>query len=113
DVYSETLYPRLHFGWSDLAAVTEGRYRYVRAPRSELFDLAADPRERTNIAGERSATAAALRTWLERTTAGSPVAEHAAVTDDVRDRLKALGYVGSSAPPLDASGSLPDPKDTI
>ena len=36
-VYSETLYPRLHFGWSDLASAIDGRYHYVRAPRAELY----------------------------------------------------------------------------
>src|SRR5262249_21096027 len=40
-VYSETLYPRLHFGWSDLASAIEGRYHYIRAPRPELYDVAA------------------------------------------------------------------------
>src|SRR5205085_9454951 len=99
DVYSETWYPRLHFGWSDLEAVTEGRYRFVRAPRPELFDLVADPGERTNIVSEKSTTAAALRTSLERTAAGSPTAEPAAVTADARDPLKALGYAAGSPPP--------------
>src|SRR5262245_15332299 len=51
-VYSETFYPRYHFGWSELRAVTEGRFRFVQAPRPELFDLDRDPGERTNLAGE-------------------------------------------------------------
>ena len=113
-VYSETLYPRLHFGWSDLASATDGRYRFIRAPRAELFDLTADPHERTNIADARRSTASALSAWLERTTAGSPITEPASVADDVRERLKALGYIGSSSAPATAPpGGLPDPKDTI
>src|SRR6185503_18080701 len=52
-VYSETLYPRYHFGWSELFAVTDARYRYVRAPRHELFDVS-DPRETKNLAAERA-----------------------------------------------------------
>ena len=113
-VYSETLYPRLHFGWSDLASATEGRYRFIKAPRPELFDLATDPHERTNIADARRSTTSALGAWLARTTAGSPVADPAAVSADVRERLKALGYIGSSsAPATPADAGLPDPKDTI
>jgi tetratricopeptide (TPR) repeat protein len=112
-VYSETLYPRLHFGWSELASATEGRYRFIRAPRPELFDLTTDPRERTNMIDARRSTSSALGAWLERTTAGSPVAEPAAVGADVRERLKSLGYIGASAPGLAPGGSLPDPKDTI
>jgi len=64
-VYSETLYPRLHFGWSDLASAIDGRYHYVRAPRAELYDTTADRRERTNLAGEKASTAAALDSWHE------------------------------------------------
>src|SRR6476660_1095609 len=44
-VYSEALYAHAHFGWSELATLTDGRYQYVRAPREELYDLARDPYE--------------------------------------------------------------------
>src|SRR5262249_12464830 len=47
-VYSETWYPRLHFGWSDLASATDDRFQFIRAPKPELFDLKTDPNERTN-----------------------------------------------------------------
>jgi tetratricopeptide (TPR) repeat protein len=113
-VYSETLYPRLHFGWSDLTSVTDGRYRFIRAPRPELFDLTTDPREQQNLVAAKASTATALGAWLDRTTAGSSVSEPAAVTADARERLKALGYVGSApAPSTAASRFLPDPKDGI
>ena len=52
-VYSEALYARYHFGWSELTALTDERYRYIKAPREELYDLERDPRERTNIAADR------------------------------------------------------------
>jgi arylsulfatase A-like enzyme/Tfp pilus assembly protein PilF len=111
-VYSETLYPRLHFGWSDLASAVDGRYHYIRAPKPELYDMASDPRERTSIAEARRSTADALAAWLERTTAGSPVAEPAKVDADVRERLKALGYIGSS-PTTTGAAALANPKDMI
>src|SRR4051794_15330560 len=53
--YSEAIYPRFHFGWSDLRALTSGRYKYVAAPRPELYDLQQDPRESKNIYSERQA----------------------------------------------------------
>ena len=37
DVYAESLYPRLHFGWSDLAALTRGTLRYIRAPKTGVL----------------------------------------------------------------------------
>jgi arylsulfatase A-like enzyme/Tfp pilus assembly protein PilF len=111
-VYSETLYPRYHFGWSELFAVTEGRYRYVRAPRRELFDISGDPRETTNLAGDRASVAAAMDRWLEPQVAMGSAAKPQEVPSDVREKLQALGYVGGSATPT-SSGTRPDPKDRI
>ena len=42
--YSETFYPRLHFGWSDLAAAVDGRFHLIIGPHPELYDLAAGSR---------------------------------------------------------------------
>lgn len=113
-VYSETMYPRLHFGWSDLASVTEGRYRFIRAPHSELFDLASDPREHENLIEAKAATAKALRAWVDRASHGASMTQPSAESTEVRERLKALGYVSSSPPTAaTASGALPDPKDHI
>ena len=114
DVYSETIYPRLHFGWSDLASVTEGKFRYIRAPRPELYDVSNDPGERQNLATSRASTASALAAWLARATDGTTPAAPGAVPADVRERLKALGYIGSTSAPLSSSAAaLPDAKDRI
>ena len=110
-VYSETLFPRYHFGWSDLAAATDDHLRYIRAPRPELYDVRADPGERRNLIAERPAPAAAMAAWLERTGSGAPPAP-LPVPADVRDKLAALGYVGA-APARAAAGPLPDPKEKV
>jgi choline-sulfatase len=112
-VYSETLYPRLHFGWSDLASAVDGRYHYIRAPKAELYDVDADPGERENLAGARAATASSLAAWLGSVTAGAPMVQPAQADAEVRERLRALGYTASSPPPLAAGTSPPDPKDEI
>jgi choline-sulfatase len=111
-VYSETWYPRLHFGWSDLASAFEGRYHYIRAPQPELYDVVSDGAERTNIAASRASTTSALAGWLARASSGAATVEPAAVDADVRERLRALGYVASSPPPTQ-NGALPDPKTKI
>src|SRR5262249_29289289 len=41
-IYSESMYPRYHFGWSELYALTDGHLRYIMAPRDELYDLDRD-----------------------------------------------------------------------
>jgi tetratricopeptide (TPR) repeat protein len=111
-VYSETFYPRYHLGWSELFAATEGRYRYVRAPRPELFDLTTDGGERRNVAGDRASVASAMDRWLDTQGAGAAAATPDEVPADVREKLQALGYVGT-APAREAGAKLPDPKDHI
>jgi choline-sulfatase len=111
-VYSEALYARYHFGWSELIALSDGRYRYIKAPREELYDLKQDPEERQNLAPQRAAARQALRGALERLVAGAAIQTPAAVPADARERLQALGYVGAQTDVSTAPGdTLPDPKD--
>jgi tetratricopeptide (TPR) repeat protein len=109
-VYSETLYPRYHLGWSDLYAATEGRHRYIRAPHPELFDLETDPGERHNLVDLPEPRRSPLAQWLERHLGDVSAPE--AATAEVREKLQALGYLGGSAVATSA-GTLPDPKDRI
>jgi len=117
--YSEAIYPRFHFGWSDLRALTSGRYKYVAAPRPELYDLQQDPAELRNIYPERQALGdrmnqelVALEQRMSSTAAAPKTAVE--VDPDARARLAALGYVGTFVTALapDRAG-LADPKDKI
>ncbi len=111
-IYAEALYARYHFGWSELTSLTDERYRFIKAPREELYDLERDPDERANIVDERAPAAAALRTALAALTADRPIDAPSAVSDADRQRLAALGYVGAAtASPTAAGATLPDPKD--
>ena len=113
-IYSEALYARYHFGWSELTALTDPRYRYIKAPREELYDLDRDPHERQNIAADRAQTRDALRGALDRLVAAATPAEipqPAAIDADARARLQALGYVGAQTDVRRPSSELPDPKD--
>jgi choline-sulfatase len=114
-IYSEALYSRYHFGWSELYGLTDSRYHFIRAPRDELYDLQRDPGESASIAGQRPQVRQAMRGALESLVSGSPIAAPAQVDEQDRQRLAALGYVGTgSAAPLSTPGdSLPDPKDKI
>ncbi len=105
-VYSESFYARLHFGWSDLASLVQGDYHYIDGPEPELYNLAEDPLETTNILREERRTYGALRKRLEdfNRQLDSPME----VDEQTRSRLAALGYLSSSA--TDLEGPLPDPK---
>ena len=48
-VYSESRYGRNRFGWSELVAITDGQFQYIRAPHEEIYDLRHDPRESENL----------------------------------------------------------------
>ena len=49
EAYSESRYGFDRFGWSPLAALRQGRFKLILAPRPELSDLASDPHEITNL----------------------------------------------------------------
>src|SRR6266550_673501 len=111
-VYSEALYARYHFGWSELTAVTDDRYRYIKAPREELYDLMHDASERTNIAEERPQARLALKGALDRVAAGAKIQPPSEISADAQERLQALGYVGAQTDvAAGPGGALPDPKD--
>ena len=115
NIYAESLSPRYHFGWSELYALSDDRYRFVRAPRDELYDVQQDPRERTSIAGDRPQVRSAMRGALDAMIANASLAAPSAVSAEDRQKLAALGYVGTqSGASLSLPGDrLPDPKDKV
>lgn len=108
-IYSESLYPRIHLGWSELRSLIDSRYHYIQAPRAELYDIRRDPREMTNIAAGERRVAARMRDDLAKF--GTSVAEPQQIDPEEAKKLAALGYL--SAPAGASSGPLPDPKDRI
>jgi arylsulfatase A-like enzyme/predicted Zn-dependent protease len=80
-VYSEALYGRYHFGWSELTALTDDRYRYIKAPQDELYELQRDPHERANLVEERVQSRQAMRGVLDRLTTRAQLAGGDALPD--------------------------------
>ena len=114
-IYSEALYPRYHFGWSELYALTTAQFRFIKAPREELYDLTADPDERENLAPRRARTVLDMRTALDELLGAGPIETPAAVSDEVLQRLRSLGYLGggTGVDTDTAAEMLPDPKDKV
>jgi choline-sulfatase len=109
-IYAETMYPRIHLGWSELRSLTRGDLHYIEAPRSELYDTRSDPAERNNLLADRRREAAAFRETLGRIPLELAVPE--AVDPEEASRLQALGYLGGVSSKADGT-DLPDPKDAI
>jgi tetratricopeptide (TPR) repeat protein len=114
-IYSESLSPRYHFGWSELYALSDDRYRLIRAPKDELYDLSQDPKELTSIADQRVPVRTAMRRALDGLIAANKLTAPAVVSPEDRQRLAALGYVGTqTGTSLETdSDKLPDPKDRV
>ncbi len=117
--YSESYYPRNHYGWSELKSLRDGEFHYIAAPRPELFDLAKDPLQQNNLAPKRARTVsqyqAKLEEMIERYSAEG-IEEQAPVTLDAETtaQLAALGYLGGpSKIKIDPDKPLADPKDKI
>jgi hypothetical protein len=115
--YVETLATHYDYGWSALQGVRSGRYKYIRAPRPELYDLRADPNERTDLAAQQPDVARELDAKLAAELARSPRgSESVALRPAEREQLRSLGYVAPdpASESADASPlSGPDPKDEI
>jgi len=108
-IFSETYYPRLHLGWSELTSGIDFPYHLIHGPDPELYDLAKDPGELRNLRDAERRTFATLREAVrgfERELT-APAAEDA----ETAANLAALGYLGGGAVAVD--GPLPDPKSKI
>jgi arylsulfatase A-like enzyme len=113
ETYSETMYPRYHFGWSDLYAIRAGRFKLIAAPHPELYDLELDPEEAHNLYQRRPELAIRLSQRLHaRETGGHGEAGRAATDHDARARVSSLGYVSGSTLGEEL-GPLADPKDRL
>jgi arylsulfatase A-like enzyme/predicted Zn-dependent protease len=115
--YTETYYPRLHFGWSELSALYAGKWKYIKAPAAELYDLPADRGEEQNLRQRQSFDARKLNRDLARfqermgtmalAPPGTGKLDRAAL-----EKLAALGYLTTSAKTSSQSVRI-DPKDKI
>jgi arylsulfatase A-like enzyme/Tfp pilus assembly protein PilF len=111
--YSESLLAELHYGWSPLKGITTGEYKFIEAPRPELYNRKTDPHERTSVANQnpemisnfQKQLAEMLRSAPEQTTP-------AKIDDETEEKLRALGYIGSIVQSTPESRKI-DPKDRI
>jgi len=118
--YSESYYPRYHYGWSELKSLQNSRYKYILAPRPEFYDIINDPAERKNIykqnvkIGEQFEQK--LKSMLEKMSSeGIEEKVPQKLDEEAIEKLTALGYVGgfTSQSKLNKTGDLLDPKDKI
>jgi tetratricopeptide (TPR) repeat protein len=118
--FSETYFPFYHFEWSPLHSIRTLSFKYIQAPKPELFDLDRDPGEKTNVLKAKATVASSLAEQLKREYSKSPASRTqgpGAISATTGTQLRSLGYVGSArsigkGKATDFS-TLPDPKDKI
>jgi choline-sulfatase len=117
--YMETLFPKINMGWAELRGVRTNRWKYIRAPKPELYDLTQDPAETTNVIGSHPAEVRELEAKLKATAGvkgdqNSEKVETAALDQRTLEQLKSLGYLGgASQQQYDLAGKGADPKDRV
>ncbi len=121
EVYSESFYPLLHYGWAPLRAIRTDTYKLIDVPRPELYDLRNDGYEASNLAPQDPQIVDDLRTRLQRLRhemeRDTPSQRSEADVDqETLDQLRALGYLaGSGGVAVEEEGDAQraDPKDKI
>jgi tetratricopeptide (TPR) repeat protein len=114
--YCETFTPWLHFGWSRLQGLRSAKWKYIEAPRPELYDLSRDPGELRNLFSREAMPVRPLRAWLQKSGAleiKAPTGSMQELDPETLEKLASLGYAGVPSAPPEQHGNLADPKDKI
>ena len=112
--YAETLYPKINMGWAELRALRTNQWKYVRAPKPELYDLSRDPGETHNVIQDHAAEVRKFEVKLNSVIGSDGVEKVRTSVVDERtlSQLKSLGYVsGFVSRSYDLNGQGIDPKD--
>ena len=117
--YSESMAPKIQYGWSPLYALRQYPLKYIDAPRAEFYDLKNDPGEKNDLRLRQFPKAREYKKTLEKlivdSSRNAPKTEAADLDQETMRRLATLGYIGSSthARPAASGAKLADPKDKI
>lgn len=114
--YTESFYSRLHLGCAELQGFYHKDWKYIRAPREELYNLEKDKTETANLALQNISTQEPLKRRLfkfikDQAKNAIPVSR-LALSNEERQRLASLGYI-STQTGQESNLSLPDPKDKL
>jgi arylsulfatase A-like enzyme/tetratricopeptide (TPR) repeat protein len=117
-VYAETLYPKLHFGWSPLTALQDRQFQLIQSSDPELYDLDRDPAQENNLFETQPDVAERmirdLGAMVERIGRGAMDASNEPDAGTIA-KLAALGYVTAGVSPDEGQSidDLPSPRSML
>ena len=111
-LYAETFAPLFDFGWAALRTVRDGQWKYIAAPRPELYDVGGDRAELTNRAGASADRERVLAAEVARRSGAEPTATMP-INTEAASRLRSLGYLSGGGRTTPSTEARPDPKDRI
>jgi arylsulfatase A-like enzyme/Tfp pilus assembly protein PilF len=112
-VFAEGMKPFLEYGWQPQVMALQGSLKAIWSGQLEVYDLAADPRETRNLAGQVEIDPellARLRDYPVPASGGG-AGSGGQVDEATRARLAALGYTGGEGAVPPRRESAPAPKD--
>lgn len=110
-IYSETFYPRYHFGWSELRSLIYKNFKLIKAPKPELYDIEKDKNEGKNLIEEGEEIASFLGSKLSYFLTKEAPSRMGEIDPETAEKLHSLGYVGVLNIEIKDDSELPDPKD--
>jgi choline-sulfatase len=108
EIYAESFAPLLDFGWSPLRSLRADSFKFISAPKPELYDIAKDPGEGTNLIDQHPDRVAPFEDRVGRISPAS-LESKTPVDAEARRRLEALGYLSGRSPAILSQRA--DPKD--
>ncbi|MGQ9579170.1 MAG: sulfatase-like hydrolase/transferase [Candidatus Aminicenantales bacterium] len=100
-IYFESLEAHLGRGWAPLRGLIYQQKKFIESPLPELYDLAADFEEKNNLASRENLQPfqEQLRLLKEKWSVPFRPKGQGAITREVREKLRSLGYLAAPAAP--------------
>lgn len=116
--YMETLWGYFAVKWAPIFGLLEGKNKFIKAPRCELFDLKTDPHELHNLYSKTSRIADEMSAQLDdwERSMKKPELKELSLSAEQLNKLQSLGYTSGGANDTSDAAmqdleKLIDPKD--